>query len=204
MQQFAAVATAHFLALIIPGVDFFLIVRTATSSGRRAAAFVCAGIAAANALVIAVAFGGLAVVTDPRLLDGIRIIGGVFLVYIGVCFTRNEPGPLVAGVATTSGRWWRNVGLGATSGLLNPKNLVFYAGLAAAVSGATVPALIGYGTWMVLVVLAWDVLIATLLGSGHANQIAGSWIQWLSVASGVFLIGFGGLMLIGAVRSILG
>ncbi len=33
MKQFVAVAIAHFLALLIPGVDFFLIVRTEITSG---------------------------------------------------------------------------------------------------------------------------------------------------------------------------
>ena len=33
MKQFVAVAIAHFLALLIPGVDFFLTVRTEITSG---------------------------------------------------------------------------------------------------------------------------------------------------------------------------
>ena len=59
MEQFAAVALAHFLALLIPGVDFFLIARTAMTSGWRNATGACLGIAAANGIFIAAAFSGI-------------------------------------------------------------------------------------------------------------------------------------------------
>src|SRR5690606_20393944 len=41
MEQFVAIAVAHFLALLIPGVDFFLIARTAMTSGWRNASGAC-------------------------------------------------------------------------------------------------------------------------------------------------------------------
>jgi threonine/homoserine/homoserine lactone efflux protein len=48
MQQFLMIAAAHFLALLSPGPDFFLIARTSLSAGWRVAGGVCLGIAVAN------------------------------------------------------------------------------------------------------------------------------------------------------------
>ena len=45
MQLFLLIATAHFLALLSPGPDFFLVARTSASAGWRVASGACAGIA---------------------------------------------------------------------------------------------------------------------------------------------------------------
>lgn len=54
------VAGAHFLALLSPGPDFFLVLRSALRQGRRQANAVCVGIALANGVYIALAVTGVA------------------------------------------------------------------------------------------------------------------------------------------------
>ena len=76
MEQFLAVAAAHFVALLIPGVDFFLIARTAMTGGWRNATGVCLGIATANGIFIAAAFCGVSLISHPLLLDAIQLVGG--------------------------------------------------------------------------------------------------------------------------------
>ena len=68
MAQFATVATAHFVALLIPGIDFFLIARTGSTGGWRRATGACLGIATANAILIAAAFSGVALVSNPGVI----------------------------------------------------------------------------------------------------------------------------------------
>ncbi|MCP2254743.1 Threonine/homoserine/homoserine lactone efflux protein [Prauserella aidingensis] len=198
MEQFAAVAAAHFLALLIPGVDFFLIARTAMTSGWRSATGVCLGIAVANGILIAAAFSGVSLLSHPVLLDGIRVAGGVFLVVVGAAFVRArvrvdvEQGP-----RAESATWLRGAGLGFTSGLLNPKNALFYVSLAAAVATARPPALVLYGAWMVTVVLGWDVFVALALGSRRALARMDRVLPWLTKAAGGFLVVFGIAMIAG-------
>ncbi|MGO3832636.1 MAG: hypothetical protein ACTJGT_01610 [Microbacteriaceae bacterium] len=74
MEQFVAVAVVHFLALLIPGVDFFLIARTAMTSGWRNATGICVGIATANGTFIAAAFSGLSLISHPTLLTVIHAV----------------------------------------------------------------------------------------------------------------------------------
>lgn len=159
MEQFLAVAIAHFVSLLIPGVDFFLIARVALAGGWRNATGACLGIALANGAFIAAAFSGIALITRPPLLDAIQAVGGGFLVFMGIAFLRSPARiDLEHGPSAARGTWLRNLGLGLASGLLNPKNALFYVSLAAAVPGEPPLTLALYGAWMFGIVLAWDVL----------------------------------------------
>lgn len=198
-----AVAIAHFLALLIPGVDFFLIARTAMTSGWRNATGACLGIAIANGVFIAAAFSGVSLISHPLLLGAIQLVGGGFLIFIGVVFVFSKARvhiELDQSVERTN--WLANFGLGITSGLLNPKNALFYLSLAAAVSTAQPSTLAGYGLWMFTVVLVWDVLVAVLLGSRSALARMGRVLPWLTKAAGGFLILFGAGMIVGLLRQV--
>lgn len=189
MEQFFAVATAHFLALLIPGVDFFLIARSTMNSGWRTASGACVGIALANGLFIAAAFSGLSVISHPLLLGAIQAIGGVFLTYLGIVFFRS-PSQIIDAGASPAIRtsWSKNLGLGFTSGLLNPKNALFYVSLAAIVSSASPVSLALYGAWMFSVVLLWDLLLAVTLGSKRTLRRFFRYLPWLTKAAGGFLL----------------
>jgi threonine/homoserine/homoserine lactone efflux protein len=67
MEQFLIVALAHFLALLSPGPDFFLVARTSISGGWRSASGACLGIALANGAFIAMAFTGLSILREGSL-----------------------------------------------------------------------------------------------------------------------------------------
>lgn len=197
MEQFLAVAVAHFLALLIPGVDFLLIARTAMNGGWRNASGVCLGIALANGLFIAAAFSGLAFVSDPLLLGGVRVAGGGFLVFVGIAFLRSPARvELERGLRLERTAWARNFGLGLASGLLNPKNGLFYISLAAAVATAPPAVLLFYGVWMFAIVLAWDVFVAFALGSGRVLERMRRILPWVSKLAGAFLVLFGAGMVL--------
>lgn len=199
MEQFATVAAAHFLALLIPGVDFFLIARTAMSSGWRNATGACLGIACANGMFIAVAFTGISLITHPALLEAIQLAGGAFLISVGVAFLRSRAGTdLEESPQAERTTWLKNFGLGLASGLLNPKNALFYISLAAAVSTTQPLSLILYGAWMFTVVLAWDVFVAVALGSRRALVRLGRILPWLMRIAGGFLALFGTGMIMNA------
>lgn len=203
MEQFLALALAlaHFLALLIPGVDFFLIARTTMTSGWRSASGACVGIACANGVFITVAFCGLSVITNPTVLLAVQGSGGVFLVVMGITFLRarvDVEHAAPARVGRTS--WTRNLGLGLASGLLNPKNALFYASLAATLTAASAGARTLYGAWMVAAVLAWDLFVAVALGSERALAGLARLLPWLTRAAGGVL-GLLGLGMVGTLAA---
>lgn len=195
MDQFLVVALAHFLALLIPGVDFFLIVRTGAAYGWRSASGTCLGIALANGAFIAAAFSGLALIDNQKTLAWIELAGGLFLVSMGIRFWRARVSLAREGEAAGRSTWVRNLGLGVASGLLNPKNALFYVSLAATLSSATPVQLTLYGVWMFSVVLAWDLFIAITMGSTRSRALLARALPGITKVAGavVTLFGIGAL-----------
>ena len=84
MMIFFAVALAHFIALISPGPDFLLIIKSTLRNSRRVAFGVVSGIATANALyiVLCLAGAGAILAQSVTLMILIKLFGGIFLLFI--------------------------------------------------------------------------------------------------------------------------
>ncbi|WP_349975300.1 LysE family translocator [Pseudomonas sp. WHRI 8519] len=198
MEQFLIVALAHFLALLSPGPDFFLVARTSISAGWRVASGACLGIALANGLFISLAFAGLAVLQESSLVFiALQLAGALYLLYIGALFLRHAGRSSLAAVGTrgaVSG-WWRGLGMGFVSGGLNPKNGLFYASLASMVASSSVGWKWAYGVWMFSAVLLWDLLVAAAIGNQRLLRRFAHALPWLERASGMMLIALAGALL---------
>ncbi|MFK3815038.1 LysE family translocator [Pseudomonas sp. NPDC089407] len=191
MQQFLIIALAHFLALLSPGPDFFLVARTSVNSGWRIASGVCLGIALANGAFIAMAFTGLSVLQEGSpLFTGLQMAGAGYLLYIGTLFLRHAGQTRLGGVAGEQAvdGWWRCLAMGFLSGVLNPKNALFYASLASMVASASVGWKATYALWMFSAVLLWDLLVAMAIGNQRVLRRFARSLPWLERASGLMLV----------------
>ncbi|WP_369991379.1 LysE family translocator [Pseudomonas xanthosomatis] len=198
MEQFLLIAAAHFLALLSPGPDFFLVARTSANAGWRVASGACLGIALANGMFICAAFTGVSILRDGSVLFiALQLAGCAYLLYIGQLFLRHAGRSSLTqgGASTTASGWLASLGMGFASGVLNPKNALFYASLASLV--ATSPAWLKllYGGWMFTAVLAWDLLVALAIGNQRVLRRFGQMLPWLERASGVLLMLLAGGML---------
>lgn len=169
-QQFLIIAGAHFLALLSPGPDFFLIVRSAMINGPRIASGVCVGIALANGIYIALAISGVAILNEiSGLFSILKWSGCAYLAWLGWQFL-HTPGDTPSNDTTSTarhpGNWWKECRTGFASGILNPKNSLFYASLFSLGFDQNTPIGIqlGFGIWMFLAVLIWDIGIARAAG----------------------------------------
>ncbi|WP_027349955.1 LysE family translocator [Halotalea alkalilenta] len=201
MQPFLMIAAAHFLALLSPGPDFFLIARTSLSAGWRVASGACLGIAVANGVFIVAAFAGTAAMKpDSAWFMTLQLAGCIYLLYLGMLFIRYAGTSDLANVPAKDrhaarsslrlGAWHRAAGMGFLSGILNPKNALFYASLAAMLTGphASTGWKMIYGTWMFSVVLLWDLLVAVMIGNHAVLQRFARALPWLERISGAMLI----------------
>lgn len=178
-QLFAVVAGAHFLALLSPGPDFFLIIRSALLHGWRPTATVCLGIAVANGIFIILAIGGLAALNPSgTLFQLLQAAGCFYLAYLGAALihhartgTASLHSSAITGTAVPPS-WHRRFAMGFGSGILNPKNALFYASLFSLLAGKHMPSSVqwAYGLWMFAVVLGWDLLVCA--GIGHPAVVA--------------------------------
>ncbi|PAU86880.1 lysine transporter LysE [Pseudomonas sp. WN033] len=192
LQQFLLVAGAHFLALLSPGPDFFLILRYAIAQGRAQAALACLGITLANTVYILLAWWGLmALNSQATLFLSLQWAGCGFLLYMGWQFIRHAGRRQLLGetdAARTAPVGALLAGLG--SGLLNPKNGLFYASLFAVLAsqgvGWTVQGL--YGLWMALMVLGWDLLVVWLASQPALMRRFGQQLVHIERLAGVMLL----------------
>lgn len=200
MQQFLVIAVAHFLALLSPGPDFFLIARISLAAGWRTATGACVGIALANGVFIAAAFAGTAILRQDSLaFTAVQLAGVAYLLCMGVLFVRHAGKTPVDGIpdlrqpspsAAAGAAWRRACGMGFLSGILNPKNALFYASLAAMLTGPQASAgwKMFYGAWMFCVVLGWDMSIAMAIGHPRVLRRFSRLLPSLEKATGMLLI----------------
>lgn len=189
---FAALALAHFLALLSPGPDFFLVVGHAVRHRLRGTAFICAGIALGNAVYIVVAIAGWSAVRhSPAVYRALEIAGALYLLWMGCMLIR------ASGRSTTlkldrspSLPLLRQLLIGLGSALLNPKNSVFYLTLMTVIIGAnaTLAQQIFSGAWMALLVFAWDIGLAAAVAHPKVQLAFEKRIPFIERVAGASLV----------------
>lgn len=200
-MEFLCLALAHFMALLSPGPDFFLIVQTALRLPLRYAFSVCAGIASANGVYVLLAVLGFSAIREYEgLALLLKYLGSGYLIYIGFMLLRSPMRPLYT--ESHSGfihvrSLGRQFTLGFLSGILNPKNGLFYLSLFTVMVSPQTPFVIRclYGVWMVGIVLAWDMGVAVVLGNLQVKARLGRWVFTIEKVAGTVLTLFGVLIL---------
>jgi len=202
-MEFLILASTHFMALLSPGPDFFLILQTALRFSLRHAFAVCAGIACANAIYLVIAVAGLEAVREMTLLTLVlKYLGGAYLIYMGWLMVKATRRPIEetgrAG-SLLKKNYRQRFTMGFMSGILNPKNAVFYLSLfTVMVSPKTGIALRSlYACWMIAIVLFWDMAVAVMIGNPLVKQKLGRWIFGIEKISGTILAIFGIILTMG-------
>ncbi|MCY3415500.1 LysE family translocator [Citrobacter sp. BNK-39] len=194
-SAFPALALAHFVALLSPGPDFFLLVGYAARYRMRGSAGLCVGIAFGNGLYILLAIIGWGILRQlPLLFTVIELLGALYLLWIGSLLVRSRPQTLTGTDAqSTCPGFGKQILLGLGSSLLNPKNALFYLALMTALLGPSVTLLqqTMSGIWMTSIVLCWDLLIVMFIGLPQIQRRLSRGILWVERIAGGVLIIFG-------------
>lgn len=190
--SFPALALAHFLALISPGPDFFLVVGHAARSRLRGSFFICAGIAVGNATYIILAIAGwTAIKHSPAIYRCLELAGAAYLIWMGRMLLRSgrQAAKLVIEEYHTPSLP-RQFVIGLGSALLNPKNAIFYLTLMTVIIGphATAAQQIFAGAWMTLLVFSWDIGIAAAIAHPAMQKALERKIPLIETIAGGFLI----------------
>ena len=194
---FPALVLAHFMALLSPGLDFFLLVGYAIRYRLRGSMGLCFGIAAGNGLyILLVVIGSGLLRQAPLLFTLIELLGAGYLLWIGRQLLKSRAGKLEWQHDASSARpsLVKQLLLGLGSSLLNPKNALFYLALMTALLGpnVTVAQQAICGVWMTSVVLLWDLLLIVLIALPQVQRRLGNLVWKIERAAGGILIGFGG------------
>ncbi len=180
----AGLALVHLLAVASPGPSTVLVIQTAAGSGRRA------GLLAAFAMMVgALAWAAAALYGLQALFArfewlymALRILGGIYLLYLAVMLWRHAGAPLptiAPGAPRVGG--WRGFLHALLLQLSNPKIMVFFGSIFLSLLPGDLPG------WMEAAVLAivafnefaWFALLALLFSGGTAQAFYRRTKRWL-------------------------
>lgn len=203
MELFFAIAVTHFVALLSPGPDFFLILTTLLARNKKAAQQVCLGIALGNALILWVVFSSWYLLgkIDHSTLKYLKWGGACYLFYLSFLCLRHAHAKIEI-YQTESSQYssfsaLRQLLLGLQSSLLNPKNILFYSSLTLLISEKfNVYQKITISVWMVMVVLIWNLFLLRLLSHERWMVALRSHSKWLYYLSGLSFVGFASLLML--------
>lgn len=178
-----------------------LTIRRTLSQGRLAGLATGLGVATADGCYGAVAGFGLTVVSTLLLAQHLwlRLVGGLFLCYLGLTTLRAAPATraATAGGTTLAGAYLSALGLT----LANPLTILSFAAIFA---GLGAGAGSGYATaaWLVLGVFSGSALWWVILSSAVAalrGRMTPRVLRWINRASGTIIAAFGLLVLVSLV-----
>ncbi|OUR72101.1 lysine transporter LysE [Arcobacter sp. 31_11_sub10_T18] len=197
LSGFITLAFAHFVALLSPGVDFFIIISNSSKYGKLSGIISSFGIASANLVYILLALFGIGLIRDNIILfTAIKVIGAIYLLYIGYLLLRASKRDLFHTIENnellkmSKKLILKHFGVGFLSALLNPKNSIFYFTMFSISVQNDTPFEIQsfYALWMFSAVLVWDIFIVYLVTNKKSKKFMQKYSNKIEKISGGILI----------------
>lgn len=171
---FISVVLIHLMAAISPGPSFVMALRTAASEGFRTAAALALGFGLGAVLWATAAMAGLALLFEivPLLFVGLKVVGGLFLVYIALMMWRHAREPMAENDMQAPRSAGAAVRLGFLTFATNPKPAIFFG----AVFVGLVPADTSFAMRCALIVAIfanetlWYLLVARIFSTARARS----------------------------------
>lgn len=196
-MEFLLIASAHFMALISPGPDFFLLMQASLRLPFRYGFAMSFGIACANGIYIVSAILGLEVIKNSYwIFILLKYMGGFYLLFLGIMLLKsstrtieNRDNPLFLQANSLKKQFC----IGFMSAILNPKNAIFYLSLFTVMVSvqSSLFVRILYGIWMMSIVFVWDCCVVMIFGREKMKRWLGSSIPRIEKISGAALALFG-------------
>ncbi|PHM28261.1 LysE family translocator [Xenorhabdus budapestensis] len=198
LHEFWGLALIHFLAVVAPGPDFAVTLRQSIRFGRWMGICTAIGIGAGISVhVIYTLIGiGALIHSTPWLMTIAKMIGGIYICYLGVQFIRSKPEKTDFILPNEALPQQRNLRRAFSTGFMtnatNPKATLFFLAVFTTIVSATTPlsVQIFYGVWMCIVNAAWFILVSCLFSSPTVRLQFVRLGHWFERAVGVVLIGF--------------
>jgi len=141
--------------------------------------------------------------TTPWLLTVAKVVGGAYILYLGVSLLRSQPKSMPEGEKNPDEPMVEQTLLKAfTTGFLtnatNPKATLFFLAIFTTIISTTTPLKIQalYGLWMCFVNALWFVIVALFFSSNKVRLLFMRLGHWFERSMGVILILFAGRLIL--------
>jgi threonine/homoserine/homoserine lactone efflux protein len=198
---FAVITVVHLLAAASPGPDFAYVIRQSLVHGREAGLRASVGIALGLSIHIVYSAAGLAAVVahSAHGMTVIKLVGGSYLLYLGIKGLRGSAGGAGSGEVTQNmpASPMRQVAGGFFCNALNPKAPIYFLALFTVVlqPGLPLPTLLAYGTWIMLLQWLWFSLVALLFAHHALRDRLFAARRWIDRAFGTAMLALGARVL---------
>ena len=193
----AGIVGALSVGVISPGPSFVVVARMAVATSRKHGVSAAFGMGAGGMLFAAAALLGLQAVflAVPSIYLGLKVLGGLYLGYLGIRIFIAAKLPLVmesegqSGEIHVSPSFW----LGFSTQISNPKTAIVYASVFAAFLPPTFSSVFAAVLLCIVFAIetAWYSVVATLLSSPGPKRIYLDYKAWVDRTAGFVLFGLG-------------
>jgi threonine efflux protein len=185
-------------ALLLPGPDFVAVVRSSMTYGSRSGLLTTLGVSMGLCLYASLSLLGLSaiLVKYQWLTWAVRVLGGGYLIFLGIRLLRAKPQEIVLDQSAPPPRH-RAIVFGFFVTLTNPKAIVLFTSVfATAVTASTPTWLMGLMIGLVTASsLTWYSCVSLFMSSGPVIRRFQRARHWIERAAGVCFIGLGGKVL---------
>ncbi len=199
--QLFIVAGIHLLAVISPGPDFLLVSKYSISKSRKLGIAAAIGLSLGIAVHVTYSILGIAALVAHSILlfNVIRIIGALYLIYIGVMSFRvsnnkvSNKVPKLEPQKDLTDSIKSAIKTGFLTNVLNPKATLFFLALFTQVITPSTPKWIQacYGVEIMIATGIWFSIVAICFSAGVLARKIESWKGVIDKVTGVVLAGLG-------------
>lgn len=197
LVSLAGIIGALAIGVVSPGPSFVMVARVAISTSRARGIAASIGMGFGGVVFALAALLGLqaVLVAVPALYAGLKVLGGLYLCYLGYRIFSGAKQPLHIdsndGSKHTS--VYGSLLLGLTTQVSNPKTAIVYASVFAAFLPSTFS--VSFGLALLCVVFAveagWYSIVALVLSSPAPRRVYLSCKAWVDRAAGLVMVGLG-------------
>jgi len=195
LNEFLTVFTITVLAVISPGADFAVTVKNSLSGSKESGIFTALGICSAIWIHTFYTLMGIGIIISQSILifTFIKIIGSIYLIYLGVSSIRNKAKLKKIIVDKMGLSNWKSFQSGFITNLFNPKATVFYVSVFTQIVSPSTPIVIQlfYALIISLSCFIWFSIVAVFLNNSYIKSQFLKAQKPIEIVFGVVLIGFG-------------
>ena len=195
MTELIAVITITLLAIISPGPDFAMVTRNSLLLSRRAGVLTALGIGLGVLVHVTYTLVGVGLLIQQSLwlFNTIKLVGALYLIYLGVKMLRAKPSGVAAAGTLAPLSDLAALRTGFLANVLNPKTTIFIVSLFMQVVRPDTPLAlqVGYGGFIAVAHVLWFALVAMCFSAGAVRERLLAVRHWVDRVFGGMLVGFG-------------
>ena len=204
------ISLVHLLAAASPGPDFVLITQQTLQKGKRAGLWCSLGITLGLSIHIAYSIAGLATIIahSAELLWMVKILGGSYLIYLGVSGVRSKAKKTTEGQVTSKDDFAssdsshqtvskknhvsakKQILRGFLCNVLNPKAPIYFVSVFTIIISPELPMyqLLAYGVWMMVLQMMWFSILTLLFSTPKVSALFHKLGHWFDRVLGAAMV----------------